>query len=156
MTNPTLRKVKPIEYTKWLFNYVHAGNMPTHYYTYSVNYGIRQLFMANKSFDSVPLYGAEAVSIIIPKSIEVGGDYGHNQMFFEEFDKTERSVPIYQDQLNYFKARNIELYKSLLREFEHERLENLKWEQEQNQLLNTISKEKGLFLNLLKKINIKK
>lgn len=84
------------DYIKWLEGYMKKGGKPTHCYGYPM--GRHDWYIAQKDFELVPLYGADAVFIIVPANIKMtGDDRGHNELFFMKDFSHEGIVPIYGD-----------------------------------------------------------
>lgn len=68
------------EYAAWLTGFMKAGGKPTHFYEYPTPVG--GWFTAEQDFVALPLYGALAVNIIVPASVNLlGGDTGHSDLF---------------------------------------------------------------------------
>jgi hypothetical protein len=85
------------DYTEWLKGYLQNGGKPTHSYNYPMS---RQAwYVADCDFKILPLYGAEAISIIIPTTVKfLGGVPGHCNLYFMDGFKVEGGiVPIFED-----------------------------------------------------------
>lgn len=79
---PCLASAAPRHYRRWLKGFLALGGKPTHFYDYFMPR--RDWYIARKSFIIFPLYGAYAVQIIIPPTIEVDENegLGHNHLFY--------------------------------------------------------------------------
>lgn len=84
------------DYSLWLKGFMEAGGIPTHCY----NYNMPEYFcVATGDFVLQPLYGSDAIKVIIPVGVEVRGeDIGHCNLFFMDGYKHKgRWVPLYND-----------------------------------------------------------
>ena len=99
------------DYQRWLVAHRKSGNEPTHHYDYPFAQGnLAHLgsgpdfrkpkwYVAERNFRAVPLFGAAAVNIIVPKGVNfLGGNLGHSTLFFEADGRTDgHCVPSYTD-----------------------------------------------------------
>ncbi|MFA5409811.1 MAG: hypothetical protein WC343_13650 [Bacilli bacterium] len=103
---PHLRRADRTDYIKWLEGFVDAGNTPTHYYSYPFSRW-DSFYVAKEDFEMVPLYGSDAINIIVPDGIKIiipdgikkilGGPLGHNSIFCYKGYKHSGSVPVFSD-----------------------------------------------------------
>lgn len=98
---PNLKHASLEDYKRWLKGYLSLGNESTHYYDYPFSHVADEFYSAIAHFEVVPLFGAQAISIIVPESIIVSGeDKGHSNLYFEEGFRVAGKhpfVPIYSD-----------------------------------------------------------
>lgn len=92
----TLRRASKFDYIKWLEDYLdrYNGGNVTHFYDYPLP--TEQFFVATKDIVITPLYGANAINIIVPKGINVTGARGHNNVFSYNSEDL-RFVPAYSN-----------------------------------------------------------
>ena len=93
-----LRPASKSDYENWLRGYVKSGGMPTHYYDY--NFDNRNWFVAIRDFELKPLYGANAINVIVPNDVKYNGNYdiGHcNLYFMDGYRNIGGEVPLYRD-----------------------------------------------------------
>jgi len=105
---PFLRNASVKQYGNWLIGYELQGNEPTHYYEYPFSPG-NSFKIAINDFECVPLFGAMAVHIIVPTSVEVTNsrNLGHTDLYYMKDFVTSDSpwVPVYPDVERWIKAR---------------------------------------------------
>jgi len=92
------RPAKVSDYAEWLMEYLDLGNSEiTHVYKYNMPAGF--LVVEKPGAVITPLLGAEAVSIIIPKGIEVEIQaLGHICVYSHDAIATHKGiVPLYDD-----------------------------------------------------------
>ncbi len=96
-----LRHLRPAtvgDYLCWLKGFLARGGKPTHYYDYSMP---SRVYVATKSLDIYPLFGAAAIEIIVPEGIEVRGEPGHSALFeMKDFKAPGGWVPVWADILS--------------------------------------------------------
>ena len=92
---PKLRKADVGDYKDWLKGFLKVGNKPTHVYNYE--FSRWAWYVARDNLEMKPLYGSQAVHIIIPKDIEVTGNSGHTGLYFMKDFSCNGSVPIFKD-----------------------------------------------------------
>lgn len=101
-----LREAKSEDYMGWLRGHMEAGGKPTHYYDRDMS--TRNFYVAMDDFTLPTMHGSMAVSVIVPKGIEVGNigesdepsseEIGHNKLYFMDGYREEGGfVPVYAD-----------------------------------------------------------
>lgn len=96
---PCLQRATVSEYRSWLAGYIKNGGLSTHCY----DYRMPSCFMvAKRDFKTIPLYGSQAVEIIVPVGIDVFDDgLGHcNLYLMDGFKVVGGWVPVYSDILD--------------------------------------------------------
>lgn len=69
------------DYNDWMKAYVRTGDQPTSYSTHGCY--TDRLFVATSDFRMRPLYGAQSITVIVPKNVEfLGGDLGHSTLLY--------------------------------------------------------------------------
>lgn len=94
---PNLRKAEAYQYEEWLQAYLSTDEGEiTHVYNYDLP---SRFYVARNSFHLSALYGALAVSIIVPKGITVSyGELGHNNLYLMEGPANVGDwAPLYDD-----------------------------------------------------------
>lgn len=93
-----LRQATKEDYLEWISGYLKEGALPTHYYDYEFNPRDWHVAMIDFRFGS-GLFGSNALSILVPSSVEfLGGTLGHSNLFFlNGFRHRGLSVPLYKD-----------------------------------------------------------
>ena len=91
-----LRLARPKDYLEWLTGYLQMGGGISHGYLYNMP---DRFYVATGNFSMKPLlYGAQAVSIIVPSDIEFnGGGLGHCELYFMKDFTTNGIVPLYNN-----------------------------------------------------------
>ncbi|GAI06623.1 unnamed protein product [marine sediment metagenome] len=97
-----LRQARVEDYKNWLAGFLEKGGKPTHCYDYFLESSLDQWRVAFSNFQVIPLFGADALNIIIPNGIKfLGGELGHSTLYFmHDFSRkaiTDGWVPIYSD-----------------------------------------------------------
>jgi hypothetical protein len=89
------RKASLHDYTNWLIGFWAKGGKNTHIYDYLIP--ISDWYVAKKDFMVLPLYGSNSIEIIVPEGINfLGGELGHNNLFFEDgFRASDSWIPFY-------------------------------------------------------------
>lgn len=89
-----LSPATPLDYARWLAGYIRQGGELTHSYDYDLP---RSFFVATGNLHLPALYGSRAVSVIVPRGVEVTFDeIGHNALYFMDDFRVEGSlVPLY-------------------------------------------------------------
>lgn len=93
-----LRPAAPLDYAQWLTGYMGNGGQPTHYYDYPI--ARASFYVAIRHFSlEHPLFGANAVNIIIPEGVAfLGGDLGHcNLYYMDGYAVRGGWKPVYSD-----------------------------------------------------------
>lgn len=95
---PHLRPAKNNDYSEWLTQYIiYKGSMPTNKCDYPMpEYN---WFVAKSDFRMVPLYGSQAINIVVPSHVKyLGGDLGHSSLYFlKDHTNLGGSVPQYSN-----------------------------------------------------------
>ena len=96
LTAKALRRATPSEYGTWLKGYMNNGGKVTSTYTYTLP---NDFFIAERDFKIVPFYGANSISIIVPKGIKYhSSGLGHcNLYLMDGFKEIGGCVPLYSD-----------------------------------------------------------
>ena len=96
---PYLTPASPEEYMEWLEGFIVNGGQPTDYPKILFKDDPFRFFRAVSNFKIVPLYTPDAVSIIIPRGIQVINEdmRGENRLFFFEGFHSLGEVPIHPD-----------------------------------------------------------
>jgi hypothetical protein len=87
-------EVDAARYSRFIRKFIENGGRPTHSYDYSFP---ENVFVACRSFCMLPLYGARAVTILIPADLEVTGMPGHCNLLKKNGEIQSGSCPIYLD-----------------------------------------------------------
>jgi hypothetical protein len=102
-----LRPAQPAEWAQWVDTYLKSTRNPKiHRYNHTMTYG--QVYVATCDLEVLPLYGALALQIILPRGIrDWGGDTGHTGLYgYSDDGVTYRGfhdcrwpdfVPVYTD-----------------------------------------------------------
>ena len=96
---PRLKDASSRHYKKWLKGYLAKGGIPTHHYDYDW-----RGFIATDSIILKPLFGAQAISIIIPCDINIEGHTGHCNVFLMKdfgYMGWGNFAPVYRDTIIY-------------------------------------------------------
>lgn len=105
---PYMRRASLKDYVDWLCGFIEEGNEPSHAYDYPIDDlggfvvvqgGVRRVsaldsfFVAEKDFELIPLYGARAMRIIVPKGVKfLGGELGHTYLYFMDEYEVEGNI----------------------------------------------------------------
>lgn len=92
---PKLKNASPKHYKKWLKGHLAKGGSPTHYYDYDWCG-----YIATEDIELAPLFGAQAIKIIVPCGISLRGSTGHSCVFLMEdfcYKGWGDFTPVYQD-----------------------------------------------------------
>jgi hypothetical protein len=92
---PRLKIATPKQYKKWLKGYFAKGCTPTHYYDYDWCG-----YIATEDIELKPLFGSQAINIIIPCGISSNGSRGHCNIFLmEDFSYMgwDTFIPVYKN-----------------------------------------------------------
>ena len=94
-----VRQAKVWDYKEWLAGYLEKGKKPTHYYNYPMKRSLDEWRVALHDFEIVPLFGANALCIIVAKGVKCkGGELGHSHLYFmDDFSQVGDFVPVYSD-----------------------------------------------------------
>lgn len=93
---PHLKPATAEDYTRWLRGYMERGGSITHCYDYDLLPD--EFYVAQSDFALIPLYGVDAVHIIVPHGVRfLGGELGHCTLYFEDEVKGHRWVPLYNN-----------------------------------------------------------
>ncbi len=93
---PNIRHATQTDYEKWLRGYLESGKLPTHSYDYIFP---DRWYVATRGFNMIPMCGASAIQIIVPKKIRVTSfqGIGHCNIYFMDGFRHEGFwVPIYE------------------------------------------------------------
>lgn len=97
-----IRPAKEDDYIEWLDGYIKKGGSPNYGLSYPMAWELDHWFVLKDDLIMVPLYGKDAIYIIIPSGINVfGDDYGQCKLYFmDSFTHRyngEKYVPYYSD-----------------------------------------------------------
>jgi hypothetical protein len=93
-----LRPAERTDYEGWMEGYLQSGRRPSHAYTYPFPRG--NWYVATADFTAEPLFGANAVEIIVPTGVQwsAPAGLGHcNLYLMENHANVGHWVPIYRD-----------------------------------------------------------
>ncbi len=93
-----IQRIDSIEYLRWLEDYISWGGKPTHYLDCDLSQGIKKLYIATADFEMEPLFGKDAIKVIVPKNVNViSSEVGDNQLYFYDFSLNHKNlhVPIF-------------------------------------------------------------
>ncbi len=95
---PKLRPASKGDYEDWLWSYMKKEGQPTNYYDYPFERVAKTMFKAKDDFKMTPLYGAQAIHVIVPEGVKfLGGELGHSTLYFADGHVEGRWVPVYED-----------------------------------------------------------
>lgn len=83
------------DYMAWLRGFLNNGGTPTHAYNYP--WSRWKWFVLLRETKLPPLYGVEAIEIIIPETVRIMGEPGHSNLFFMKDFRASGIIPIFSD-----------------------------------------------------------
>jgi hypothetical protein len=88
------RRATDQDYGRWLALFLTDGGCPTHWYDYPMPENFRVVL---SRFELSPLYGASALSLIVPSGCRLTGICGHTDLFRMDEPGLSTFVPIYSN-----------------------------------------------------------